>query len=261
MIEALWAVNFVTQGSPLASGVVVLENGHIFGGEGQYYYLGDYVVTGTIIRGKVEVTHHAGQPINIIGLTLYKFVVEFSGQLHGDTIIGDGVTLTTPQYPLKISCRRLANLSIGAAIFTQYKNGVDALLADTAEIASDRLPQAYERLAAGGGSEAVSHALSTCRRVMDSFADAIYPARTEPAHIGEQEIEVGAGQTRNRLRVYVYERIGNGSRYQRLNQAIRSLYDRTATGVHADVDVGEARALILQTYLLLGEILSLRSAG
>jgi hypothetical protein len=96
---------------------------------------------------------------------------------------------------------------------------------------------------------------------MDCFANAVYPPRAEPARIGEEEIEVGADKTRNRLRVYVYERVGSGSRYKRLNQAIRSLYDRASTGIHADVDIGEARALVLQTYLLLGEILSLSSAG
>jgi hypothetical protein len=260
MIEALWAVSFGTQGGQFGSGVAIFENGHIFGGEGQYYYLGDYLITGTTIKGNVQVTHHAGPPTTVGGLTLYKMGIEFIGQVHDDTIIGTGITLTTPQQCLAISCRRLANLSIGAAIFTQYKNSVDAVLADTAELAADRLPQAYERLATGG-SEAVSHALTTCRRVMDSFADAIYPARAEPVRIGEEEIEVGADRTRNRLRAYIYERVGNGSRYKRLNQGIRSLYDRTSTGVHADVDAGEARALVLQTYLLLGEILSLTAAG
>jgi hypothetical protein len=40
-----------------------------------------------------------------------------------------------------------------------------------------------------------------------------------------------------------------------------SIYDRVCAGVHADVDSGEARALVLHTYLLLGEILSLPSPG
>jgi hypothetical protein len=260
MIEALWTANFSsTQHGTFASGVIVFEGGRIFGGDGSYYYLGDYVVEGSTVSAKVVVTHYAGAPTGVLG-PMHKGTLEFNGQITGDTMRGAGVTLGQPQMHLTISCRRLENLSIGAAIFAQYKNSVDTLLANTAEIAANLLPQAYERLAAGD-SEAITHALVTCRRVMDYFANAVYPPRAERARIGEEEIEVGADRTRNRLRVYVYERIGNGSRYKRLNQAIRSLYDRASAGIHADVDIGEARALVLQTYLLLGEILSLPSAG
>lgn len=142
-------------------------------------------------------------------------------------------------------------------IFEQYRAATDALLASSAEKAFQRMPDAFERLASGG-EEAISHALTTCRRVIDSFADAVFPARDEPVLIGQQPVEVKANHTRNRLRAYVYERIGQNSRYERLNKSITALYDRVSTGVHADVDSGEARALVLQTYLILGELLSLQ---
>jgi hypothetical protein len=145
-------------------------------------------------------------------------------------------------------------------IFSQYQSEVDTLLSATARTAFDRLPHVFELLATGD-SEAVSHALATCRRVLDSFADAVYPARAESARIGDQEIEVGGQHTRNRLRVYVYDRIGNGSRYERLRKAIAPLYGRLAAGVHNEVTIGEARALVLHTYLLLGEILTLTTTG
>ena len=103
-------------------------------------------------------------------------------------------------------------------IFSQYQNDVDVLLAVTAKTAFRRSPQAFERLGAGD-PEAISHALTTCRRVIDSFADAVYPPRAEPASIGGQQIDVGAPNTRNRLRVFVYERTGAGSRYDRLRKA------------------------------------------
>jgi hypothetical protein len=141
-------------------------------------------------------------------------------------------------------------------IFTLYQSEVDALLAVTAKTAFTRLPQAFQRLGAGD-PEAISHALTTCRRVIDSFTDAVFPPQAEPARIGEQEIKVGASEIRNRLRGYVYQHIGQGSRYERLNREISSLYDRVSAGVHADVSVEEARALVLHTYLLLGEILTL----
>ena len=38
---------------------------------------------------------------------------------------------------------------------------------------------------------------------------------------------------------------------------LANLFDRVSSGVHNDVSVSEARALFLNTYLLLGEILHL----
>jgi hypothetical protein len=134
---------------------------------------------------------------------------------------------------------------------------VDTLLAATAQTAFARLPQAFERLSATDDPEAISHALTTSRRVIDSFADAVFPARKEPFQLGQQALDVTAKQTRNRLRAYIYIRTGQGSRYERLSKGLASLYDRVSTGVHSDVDFGEARALVLQTYLFLGEMLTL----
>jgi AbiTii len=142
------------------------------------------------------------------------------------------------------------------SIFEKYQSEVDALLAATAQTAFTRLPQAFERLIAGD-KEAISHALTTCRRVIDSFADAVYPPMAGHALIGQHHTEVGEKHVRNRLRAYIFDRIGQGSRYERLNKSLGSLYDRVSAGVHADVGIGEARALVLHTYLLLGELLSL----
>src|SRR5262249_30051020 len=143
-----------------------------------------------------------------------------------------------------------------AGIFDQYQREVDSALANAATSAFTRLPEAFERLSAGS-PEAISHALTTCRRVIDSFADSVFPPRDGFFAIGEQQIEIGASHTRNRLRAYVYGCIGRGSRYERINRCLGSLYDRVSTGVHSDVSISEARALVLQTYLFLGEILSI----
>ena len=150
------------------------------------------------------------------------------------------------------------HLFIGQAetIFESYKAEIDALLLAKAGIAFDRMPKAFERLSTGD-PEAVSHALTTCRRVIDSFADSVFPASAQPFRIGDESIEVGERHTRNRIRAYIYSRIGRCSRYERLSKSLGALYDRVSAGVHSDVDGGEAKALVLQTYLFLGELLSL----
>ncbi len=52
-------------------------------------------------------------------------------------------------------------------------------------------------------------------------------------------------------------RIKSGSRRERINKNLGALYDRVSAGVHADVTIDEAQALVLNTYLLLGEIVSI----
>jgi hypothetical protein len=141
-------------------------------------------------------------------------------------------------------------------IFEGYKQQVDARLSATAQGVFAKLPHAFERLSTGE-AESISHALTTCRRIIDSFADAVFPPRTTSFHIGSQQIDVGQGHTRNRLRAFIYERIGQGARYERLNKNLTSLHDRVSAGVHADIVPDEARAIVLQTYLFLGELLSL----
>ena len=57
--------------------------------------------------------------------------------------------------------------------------------------------------------------------------------------------------------IYISERTKSKSVKDKLINNILTLYDRTSTAVHKDVMRGEARALILQLYVTLGEILTL----
>jgi hypothetical protein len=140
------------------------------------------------------------------------------------------------------------------SIFERYQTGVDAELGSKAASAFEKLPHVFERLQNGEG-EAVSHALTSCRRIIDSFADAVFPPRPEPVIIDGPPLDCSAARTKNRIRAFVAGKISSGSRRERINKNLGALYDRVSAGVHSDVTVGEAQALVLNTYLLLGEIL------
>jgi hypothetical protein len=143
-----------------------------------------------------------------------------------------------------------------AAIFNRYQAGVDKRLAKTASQAFEKLPHVFERLQ-NGDAESISHALTSCRRIVDSFADAIFPPRPDPVQVGAQQFDCSAGRTKNQLRAYVASKVASDGRRDRINKNLGALYDRVSAGVHADVTVDEAQALVLNTYLLLGEIVSL----
>jgi hypothetical protein len=109
--------------------------------------------------------------------------------------------------------------------------------------------------------EAVSQALTTCRRIIESFADSIFPPTEDTIKIGENTLSLEADKHQNRINAYIHKHTDSQTRKRRLRQNLSNLFDRVSTGVHGDVTPEEARALFLNTYLLLGEILHIgRSA-
>jgi hypothetical protein len=146
--------------------------------------------------------------------------------------------------------------NVAESIFERYKRRVDNLLRDRCADALERVPSISDRLSSGD-AESVSHALTTCRRIIDSFADAIYPPRDGTVLVGNDTLEVGPQQTRNRLRAYIHDHTTSESQRKKLRRTLIDLHDRVSTGVHSDVSLAEAQALFLETYLFLGALLDL----
>ncbi|MGH2372140.1 MAG: hypothetical protein ACRDIC_01490 [bacterium] len=144
------------------------------------------------------------------------------------------------------------------SIFERYKTKVDSLLASRCGDALQKVPAVYDRLAASDSDqEAVRHALTTCRTIIVAFADAIYPPSKTPIQGDGKTIEVGQEQYLNRIETYVRERVTSDSRRTKLRQSLANLNQRVNAAVHDEVTPQEAQALFLETYLLLGEILTL----
>jgi hypothetical protein len=146
----------------------------------------------------------------------------------------------------------------GAAqgIFDSYRAGVDGMLAKTAPEIPEMLPAVFERLE-GGTQEEVSQALHTCRRILIAVADSLYTPSNTAVTIGGKPFQVGAKHYDNRLYVYAALRTQSRSRRERLYNSIFDLTVRINAGEHDDVTPQEARALVIQTYLLLGEMVTL----
>lgn len=141
-------------------------------------------------------------------------------------------------------------------IFESYKREIDTRIAEKCGDVLSKLPYVYDRLREGD-SEAVSQGLTTCRRIVDAFADALYPATEETVQIDGNTLELGANRHQNRINAYIAEKVSSDSRRKRLRQSLSNLYSRVSTGVHSEVSPQEAQALLLSTYLFLGEVLNL----
>lgn len=146
--------------------------------------------------------------------------------------------------------------NINEDIFSQYQIEIDKLLAGKCGNVLEKVPTIYKRLNEGD-IEAISHALTSCRRIIDSFADVIYPPTNSTIQIGGNEIKLTAQHHQNRINAYINDKSQSDSRRKKLRQTLANLYSRVSAGVHTDVTLDEAKALFLETYLLLGEVLKL----
>lgn len=141
-------------------------------------------------------------------------------------------------------------------IFTQYSEQIDSVLADSVGEVLVMLPSVFERLNSDD-QEAVNQALLSCRRILDAFINKLYPPNEQNITLEGEELIINAEKTKNRYRVYIYQRTKSKSVRKKIIENILKLYDRTSTAVHKDVTREEAKALVLWLYVTLGEILTL----
>jgi AbiTii len=149
--------------------------------------------------------------------------------------------------------------SLSESIFERYKRGVDSRIAETCGNVLEKIPSVMDRLSEGD-AESINQALVTCRRIIEAFADSLFPLSDETIEIGGNTLKLDASKHQNRLNAYVHQRVQSQSRKQKIRQNLANLFDRVSTGVHKDVTAEEARSLFLNTYLFLGEILHLDEA-
>lgn len=148
--------------------------------------------------------------------------------------------------------------ALQASLFADTQGKIDGSLAAASGTALDKIERVSDRLR-DGDPESVSQALTTCRRLIDSCADYVFPAREEPYAIGaEVTLKVGPQQVLNRLQAHTHACGASKSRRDRLRRTLSDLYERCSAGTHSEVTIDEARFVFLQTYIALGEILTLR---
>jgi len=141
--------------------------------------------------------------------------------------------------------------------FDVIRERVDNLLLDIYPDAVEQFMKAYERLSATS-SEDWSLALTACRRVIKSVADAIYPA-TEAEINGRK---LGDPQYINRLWAFLDENVPSSSdkdlakaHVDYLGSFLQRLNEKASKGVHATVTHDEAVRSVLYTYLTIGDLL------
>jgi hypothetical protein len=154
--------------------------------------------------------------------------------------------------------------AMNADIFEGYRQYIDARLPLISPQAVEQVNSAYRRLSEGD-REARSQALTSCRRLLKSIADAVYPARAEPVTGKDGKLHaLTDAKYVARLWQFVYERIGGHASGDLLLASVEDIGNRldrlnefSSKGVHGDVSEFEVRHCIIQTFLVVGDILHL----
>ena len=152
------------------------------------------------------------------------------------------------------------------SIFEAARSKVDTFIRANVPQAAEQIVSMNERLKENDAESRVS-ALTSCRRLFLSLADAVFPAR-EVNYIdskGKSRI-VGQEQYKNRLLAFLDEKAVGGDQLSILESEIDHLaarldtvYELSCKGVHANVTIDEARLAVIHTYLFVAEIARLVS--
>lgn len=160
--------------------------------------------------------------------------------------------------------KELLHGRMGSDIFEKNREYVDNRLKEIAPDALEKFKSAYERLR-GLNAESGSHALLSCRRILKSLADALYP-HTDKVIKGPdgKERKMSEDKYKNRLWQFVTDKVKVSkardlllTNIEDLGNKIDKIYDLSSKGVHAEVKDSEINQCFIQTYLLVGDLLRL----
>ena len=153
---------------------------------------------------------------------------------------------------------------LNSDIFEHNRRFVDSRLHEIAPKALDKFVTIYQRLREDD-PEARSHALTSCRRLLKDLADNIYPPSETPVkgHDGKER-KLTEDRFVSRLWQFVAEKVqGRKSGdlllvdIDDLGNRIDKINDLICKGVHAEVSPFEVNQCVIQTYLIVGDILRL----
>jgi hypothetical protein len=149
-------------------------------------------------------------------------------------------------------------------IFDKNRRYVDSRLNSIVPEVLDKFISAYKRLSEGD-PEARSQALLSCRRILKSVANNVYPPSKEPVICSDgKERKLTDDKYINRLLQFVNENSEGSAekdillaQITDLGNRLKSIDSLASKGVHDDVSEYEVNQCVIQTYLLIGDILHL----
>ncbi|MDD2839913.1 MAG: hypothetical protein PHY80_02165 [Rickettsiales bacterium] len=159
-------------------------------------------------------------------------------------------------YELKFS-------NLTETIWSSFKEKTDKLISDIAPDEVKKLSAIYDNLN-DTNPEKWSGALTSCRKMLKSIADILYPPKEESILKDGKKIKLGGEEYINRLMRYVEqnsssetsEKITN-SNLDYIGTRLDTINKKACKGVHNDISKDEAERCFMYTFLVIGDILSI----
>lgn len=153
--------------------------------------------------------------------------------------------------------------SIAQNIYENIRATVDSKIAEFCPENTKRFLSVYENLTSNN-EEDWANSVNSCRRIIVELANKLYPPQDEPVVKGDKKINVKEENYVNRLVLYIeskstsetYSNI-TGAELNYIGQVLDSITKGLNKGTHAVYSKSEAERVVVYTYLLIGDILSL----
>ncbi len=112
-LDGLWAMRFddFENCGIRNGGAVVIMGTRLYGGDGHFYYLGEFEIAGSQTMGRGSITHYSGRNLSAYGIPVDdRLEIEFACDIRNDRIVGHMWPAGREQPMLSITLRRLAEL-------------------------------------------------------------------------------------------------------------------------------------------------------
>ena len=110
----------------------------------------------------------------------------------------------------------------------------------------------------------VTNCVHTCRTILKTVADYLFPPSDKVIKIGKDELSVTDDKYINRIIAFIYQKSNSetynkvvGSSLEDINNKLHAIYDASCKGSHVNVSRSEAERYVIYTYLFLGDLMSL----
>jgi len=109
MIEGLWTIEFASPIGLFGTGVMVLADERLLGGDAGYYYSGKYTVSDHHINGQARIVRFNKDSLSVFG-DMDSFILDFYGEISENSIVGNASLAGHPESKAQIRCRKKEEL-------------------------------------------------------------------------------------------------------------------------------------------------------
>lgn len=155
-----------------------------------------------------------------------------------------------------------------SSLFTRGESYVVQRLQEVSPESLEKYRAAEQRISEGS-AENYAQALTSCRRMIKSLADSLYPPTNVPIKgIDGKERILGDDQFMNRLMQFAIDRLGKSTHLKLVEETTNSLGNRlnklnslASKGVHQEVTLIEAESCLMWTFFLTADFLRIEDGS